>query len=180
MTTMTVTEALAEIKTIEKRVAKKQQFVIQNLVRQEKFRDPFEADGGSATRIEQERQSISDLNQRKVDIRRAVQESNAKETIEIDGEVRSIADWLVWRREVAPELDRFMDSMINTIVSHRQDAQRRGFQVVTTADVATRPDDLIVNVSEYQLSEDYDHLEQVLGALDGQLSLKNATIFIEV
>ena len=44
---LTITEALAEIKTLEKRIQKKQEFVGSFLYRQEQFKDPLAAQGGS-------------------------------------------------------------------------------------------------------------------------------------
>jgi hypothetical protein len=37
-----------------------------------------------------------------------------------------------------------------------------------------------VNLSEVELSKESEELEHILGDLDGQLSLKNATTIIEV
>lgn len=44
---MTITEALAEITTIGKRIAKKQEFIINHLGRISMVRDPLEKDGGA-------------------------------------------------------------------------------------------------------------------------------------
>jgi hypothetical protein len=41
-------------------------------------------------------------------------------------------------------------------------------------------DDIVVNVDEQKLAEDSERMEEVLGTLDGLLSLKNATVTIEV
>ena len=72
METITITEALADIKTIGKRVAKKQEFVGSYLARVEAAKDPHAAHGGSAKVIDSERQSISDLWRRVVTIRTAI------------------------------------------------------------------------------------------------------------
>lgn len=40
--------------------------------------------------------------------------------------------------------------------------------------------DIRVNVSENDLAKDLEQMETILGTLDGQLSLKNATVVIEV
>lgn len=44
---LTITEALAEIKTVGKRVEKKREFIKAFLARQDGVKDPLEKDGGS-------------------------------------------------------------------------------------------------------------------------------------
>ena len=174
--TQTITEALAEIKTIEKRLAKKQEFINQHLCRQDRIRDPLEKSGGSRTVIESERQSFNDLAQHLVDLRLAINASNAATDITVDGSMKSVAEWLVWRRDIAPTVKAFLNKMNATIQNVRQEAQRKGL-AVTTGDPASL-DDVIVNIDEVGLANEIEHMETVLGELDGLLSLKNATVFV--
>ena len=178
MAKLTITEALAEIKTIKSRIAKKREGIGAYLVRQEKFKDPLEKDGGSRTFIARERQGIADLEQRMVDIRRAIQTANMQETVTLGGTSRSIADWLAWRREVAPDAQKFLNALRSGVNSVRADAARKGVSV--TASETGKPDDVIVNVNEILLAAEIDALEETLGALDGQLSLKNATVMVDI
>src|SRR5215831_611359 len=101
MAQITITEALAELKTIDKRIEKKREFVLSYLLRQEMFKDPLEKDGGSVSAIRREMQSIVDLEERRITIRRAVQQANERNSVMVGKQTRTIADWLVWRREVA-------------------------------------------------------------------------------
>jgi hypothetical protein len=48
----TITEALSEINLIKKKIEKKQQDVIGNLVRWEHLKDPFESVGGASSVFE--------------------------------------------------------------------------------------------------------------------------------
>jgi len=176
---LTVTEALAEIKTIDKRIAKKREFILSYLYRQEQLRDPLASQGGSAEVLRQERQSIHDLEERKVAIRRAIAAANADTILTVEGETRSMADWLVWRREVAPALQQFYGAMRDKINAVRQEAARHQV-VMVAAEASAKPGDIIVNVDEKQVQESIDTLECTLGALDGALSLKNATTTIDV
>jgi hypothetical protein len=50
--------------------------------------------------------------------------------------------------------------------------------VATNTD--SKPGDIVVNVSELELANDIENMENVLGYLDGQLSLRNATVLIDV
>jgi molybdopterin converting factor small subunit len=179
MAQVTITEALAELKTIDKRIVKKREFVLGYLLRQEMFKDPLEKDGGSVSAIKREMQAIRDLEERKIAIRRAIQQANERNSVTVGRQVRSIADWLVWRREVAPVQQQFLANLRTKIEQARQEATRRGAGLSASQEAA-KPNDVIVNVNEQELAQHIEELEEVLGKLDGQLSLKNATLFIEV
>ena len=178
-TSITITEALAEIPTIEKRIAKKQEFIQNYLYRQEAVRDPNESDGGSVALIAQARQSIEDLSNRLISIRTQIQVANWNNSITIDGQTRTIVEWLTWRREVAPKRQEFLRTMSESIQSMRRKAQQQGLSVVDQATNAVTLN-YLVNVNEKALSDDIEQMETTLGTLDGQLSLKNATITIDL
>lgn len=173
----TITESLAELKTIDKRIESKKVFVFSHLFRQEMVKDPLEKDGGSLEMIRRERQGIHDLLERKVTLRRAITSANQTTTITIGVTTRSIHDWLVWRREASPTAEKFLKEMRTNIDSVRQEFQKKGFQV--SAD-ACKPGDVIVNLNEADLAKQLEELTETLGKLDGLLSLKNATITVEV
>jgi hypothetical protein len=123
----TITEGLADLKTLRKRIDKKRESLGPYLARAEAIRDPLEKQGGSASHIKAEIQAVADLEAQYLDIRRRIAAANDATQITVSGVTKSIAQWLIWRREIAPS---------------------------------------------YQQLE---HIEEVLGTLDGQLSLKNAT-----
>jgi hypothetical protein len=177
---LTITEALAEIKTIQKRIEKKREFVGQYIARQERLKDPLEHEGGSRQALERERQAIADLEERIVSIRAAIQQKNQETTISVGGETRSIADWLVWRREVAPGRQQFVSRLRGALQGIRAEASKKGLAVRGDEAAATSLDDITVNVNEKRLAEEAERLEEILGALDGQLSLKNATVVVAV
>src|SRR5262245_51260016 len=160
MAQITITEALAELKTIDKRIQKKREFVLGYLLRQEMFKDPLEKDGGSVSAIKREMQSIHDLEERKIAIRRAVQRANEENTVAVAGRARTIADWLVWRREVAPVQQSFLASIRTKIEQARQEAARKGAGLSASADAA-KPNDVIVNVNEQELARQIEALEEV-------------------
>lgn len=177
---MMVTEALAEIKTIGKRIEKKQEFVMAYLLRQEKLKDPLLRSGGSVKALAEEQQAIGDLQERIINIRRAIQRANTDNSIVIGTTGRSIGDWLTWRREVAPVEQNRLKQLRQALDQARRQAQQKGVAVVGIGAVATTPDDLVVNIDEQKLAQDIEALENALGILDGQLSLKNATIMVEI
>lgn len=179
MAQMTITEALAELKTIGKRMEKKREFVLNNLYRQDMVKDPLEKDGGTFRVIAGERQAIADLEERTIRIRAAIAEANRDNSISIEGTTRTIADWLSWRRDVAAGQGEFIKNIVNACVAMRDKAMKSGLQVNPSGETV-RPVDIVLNVDERALSQEGERMVGILGALDGQLSLKNATIVVTV
>lgn len=179
---MTITEALAELKTIQARIVKKRDSIQQYLARQDAQRDPLErsVDGGSLAFIRNEMQAVADLETRVVAIRSAIQRKNHDINITVGDTTKSLADWLTWRREVMPLREAFYARVRGAIASVRQQAMQKGLPVVVPGQQAQAPGDVIVNVDEKQISDEIEKLETIKGQLDGQLSLKNATVMVEV
>lgn len=180
MAGITITEALAEIKTIGKRIEKKREFVNGFLARQDGVRDPLEKDGGSAAVIIAERQSIGDLENRIISLRRGIQRANDENTVSINGTSRSISEWLTWRRDIAPGQKAWLAGIRASLNQVRENAKRQGAAIIsataTTAD--SKPTDIVVNIDERRLADEIETIEETLGILDGQLSLKNATVMV--
>ena len=178
MAKLTITEALAEIKTITKRIEKKHQFVLTYLYRQEKLKDPLDSTGGSKESLKRERQSIADLAARCLALRRGIQKVNSVTGLAVLGVERTIGEWLIWRRDIAPGEQARLQELSQRIAGLRRDAMGRGL-TVTKGEPVT-PDDVIVNLDEGTLAKEIEDMAETLGVLDGQLSLKNATTFIEI
>src|SRR6185436_1338276 len=181
--TLTITEALAEIKTLGKRMEKKRGTVGQYIARNDRIRDPFEKDGGSAKVLAAEMQSLIDLETRLVRIRLAIQAANHRIEITLGGMTRTIAGWLTWRKEVAPQRQAFLAGRTNALVRMRKDVQQKGMTVGASASVTVGPDtteNITIAVDEFALMQESETLTTVLGDLDGQLSLKNATELITI
>lgn len=177
---MTITEGLAELKTMAKRIEKKREYVGSFLVRQDGIKDPLEKDGGSAAMILRERQAIADLEKRHVAIRTAIQQVNHATPITVADTTKTIAEWLTWRKEIATGAVKFTASLRETIRQARNQAHQKGWALRAAGDTVQAPTDFVVMVDEAQLAADAERYETILGTLDGQLSLKNATVMIEV
>jgi hypothetical protein len=182
---MTITEALAEIKTIGKRLEKKKQFVLVNLGRDSRLLDPLE--GGSTEYIKRERQAITDLEKRIVTIRTAIQKSNLGTPTTVGDMTMSVAEWLTFRREVAQHRQAFLASINQAVRGVREKVQRDGGRVTVAGASATaiveaekKSYDVIIYINERELLEEQEMLEKTLGDLDGKLSLLNATTVIDV
>ena len=175
----TVTEALAEIKTIGKRIGKKTEFIKQYVIRQEQVKDPLEKDGGSVKALKAESQGIADLQKRIIVIRSAIMRSNLATQLTIGPVTMSVADWLTWRKDVAPLEVKRIAELRQGIESTRQQFRAKGV-TVGAAGADLKPTDLVVSVDEAALAAQAEELENVLGVLDGKLSLLNATTTLDI
>lgn len=185
MSSTTITEALQEIKTINARLEKKRAAIGSYIARDARVRDPFEKDGGSEKYIASERQAIGDLEDRIVSIRSAIQRSNLASTVTVNGKNRTVSDWLTWRREVAQGQKQFLNSIIGALANVRNDVQKKGGTMVAAAMAVNTahtsdPPQVAVNIDEMALMKEREMIEQILGDLDGKLSLFNAVTVIEV
>ena len=177
--TVTITEALAELKLIKAKVEKKKAFVMGNLGRQEGAKDQLEKSGGTRAVVTSELQAIGDLHERIVRIRSAIAAANSASFVEIRGVRRSIADWLVWRRDVAPMVRGLESNLASGIAQLKQKAQAQGYRVNVNANEALLPTDVIIELDEKALADKAEATQEILDTLDGKLSLHNATVQVE-
>lgn len=177
ITKITITEALSEIKLMDKKAQKKAEFIVRYLVQLELAKDPLTEHGGSRNVIAQERQAMDDLLERKIVIRRFINDVNAKTKIKIGDQKRSIAEWLIWKRDVAPHKESFLRQLSNSIQRTREKALQEGRNIIQGE--SKKPEDVHIHLDEKELAEQLEEMDVILETLDGQLSLKNATTFIE-
>lgn len=176
---ITITEALAEIKTLKARIAKKREAVKRYLVRDAMLKDPLVEQGGGAEYIKKERQSIGDMETRIVTIRSQIQTANTKNVLAINGRTMTVGQWLNWRREVAPEAKGWLTVMVSHVESIRNQARSKNKTLTSNADT-NDPNEVIVNLDEKALADESEMMEKTLGDLDGKLSLFNATQKISI
>jgi hypothetical protein len=181
MSKMTITEALAELKTINKRLQTKRQNTMNYVARDIRAKDPLEREGGSVAFLIRERQGIADLEKRIVAIRTAIQHSNLETRASIGGHDMSVAEWLTWRREVSTSSREYLSLLIANIKGLRDKMQKEGRMLVSAqAEASGGPADVVVHLNEKELLEELEVFDVVLGELDGRLSLLNATTTIEL
>jgi hypothetical protein len=180
MSKLTITEALQEIKTINKRLAVKRETIMKYAARDARIKDPFEKDGGTVEFIEKEKQSAIDLQKRIVKIRTEISRANLDNELTINDVSLTVAEWLIWRREISEGLKGFLNNLTAALNAVRTKIQQQGGKVVANiAQVSSldssAPPELIVNIDEKGLIAERENLEITLGELDGKLSLFNAT-----
>jgi len=178
MSRLTITEALAEIKTTNARILKKREAVMRYFARDAAMRDPLEADGGSKEFIKRERQAIGDLEERIVQIRTAIQTANLGNTLQVGDKSRTVQAWLNWRRDISNGHKGFLGQMAAHVSQVRQQAVRQG-KTVTDKETSSQGE-VLVMVNEQDLARQIESLEETLGTLDGKLSLFNATQLVDL
>lgn len=178
-----ITLALAETKTIERRIEEKHKFITTYLTRPANRVDPLNKEGGSEEAVRRELQSIRDLEERLVVIRLAIADANAKTSVTVEGTTRTVAGWLAWKREVAPREQILLRTMRETIDNDRKrytGTRQVTYGVNSSQPVVTDNPDIVVTMSETELAKSIENLEKTLGGLDGQLSLINATVQVDI
>lgn len=182
LTQLTITEALAELKTLKSRVEKKATALMQYFARDSQRIDPLAKDGGTEGYWRRETQAITDLQERLIAIRAAIQRANQTTEMTVLGLTRTIGDWLTWRREVAPVRTSFFQVQTSALkqirkqiseVNLRQQAQQGQTQEQPQVTYVLATDELA-------LLAEAEALTELIGALDGKLSLINATTTITI
>jgi hypothetical protein len=179
MAAMTLTEALAEIELINRHLALKRAFLLAVAVRPGILRDPLAGAGGIVALAMQEQQSLVALEEHRIALRRAIRVTAESVTITIGGQTRTISDWLEWRRKIAPDIREFLGSVRQQIQIARSQANSWTYGLLEAGGSA-RSIDIVVNLNEPELARQSEMVEEALGNLDGQLSLKSATQTIEI
>lgn len=174
---LTITEALSEIKLTQAKIGKKREFVLEYLTRPSSRVDPLSESGGTTQMIGQQLQSIKDLQERVIGLRNAINEANNDNAITLNSVKRTIADWLVWKRDVWPGEAHFW-AQVGKDISNARYAMDYDSSHRKTG--TTNPDDLIVHIDEAEMMKIVEQLQDTENRLDGLLSLKNAQIMLEV
>jgi hypothetical protein len=136
-------------------------------------------DSAAAHFVAAERQSLRDLRQRYANIRIAINRVNMETSVELLGTTRTIAEWIVWKREIHTMHAEELNAIANSIKTVRTKAASLGKQISSDKD-STGPQDVIVNLDEAAVLKEAEELAATLSTLDGKLSLVNATVRITV
>jgi len=171
-----LTQALARIELNKKKLAKKRTFVTTYCSRFNFMVDPFEKDGGVETILVRELQAIADLEQSIIDLRRSIAKANDETMVTVGDVTKSIADWLIWKREVVASQNSFVKQLIQRVQQGRTESENKQRQA---SDDEKEHYQLIVHVNEKGLHDRAEQLESILGDLDAELSIKNATVTVD-
>lgn len=177
---LTITQALAKINVLKKRIENKAAFVREHVARQKMYEDPFAAEGGTPKEIVSAQDSIRKNSESVIKLRCAINASNTLTYVEAAHLRRSIAAWLIWKREVEPSERTRVAALLEAIKRTRETAASKKVQVVSHDGEAQEPLDLMINIDEKALRLKASLLDDITGELDGELSQSNATTTINV
>lgn len=175
---ITITEALAELKTIAARIKKNRDAIVRYSFRPGDRKDPLEKEGGSEKFVAEKRQAISDLQKRFVDIRTAIMSVNLVTKLTLHDQTMSLQEWLTWRRDISVGEMQFLTAMTTTLDQHRRQVPAQTYR--RPEEPAAETPQLVVAFSEKTLAEETEKLQQLIGDLDGKLALMNATVKIDL
>lgn len=177
--TITITEALAELKTLRARIEKKRQAIAPYICRDSRLLDPISG-AGSKEFVQSELQAIDDLFERIIKVRSAIAAKNSTVLLSVAGQSRTVQDWLIWKREVATERKNSLEGLRQQITGLRQQLPKVKAQAEAEGASPAMIPNLVVNLDEKALSSELEKLEAQLGELDGKLSLNNAQVSISI
>lgn len=176
---ITITEALSEINLITKKLDDKRNAILPALFIASHVIDPYT---DNKKYVAQEMQSLTDFQARLTKIRALIQKANLEHNITIGETTKSITEWLAWKKEVATKEIDFLKKVNQRLLDQSMQAQSRPsvYQV-------QEADKQITKIVEYKYALDLttvtkrlEILNDIFENLDGQLSLKNATVTIDL
>lgn len=179
MEKLTITEALAETKLIQRKLNKSRESVAGSLCYYEHTKDPREASGGSKSFIKNELQSIYDNELRLERIRRAISDANNKTTINIAGKEKTISEWLTWKKEIAHDRKQFFQGLAQNIKNTVNESVRSPKVFKENPDSEPTIARIVVCAEVAEIEAEQMKQIEIEEKLDGQLSLKNATTTVE-
>src|SRR5581483_56492 len=92
--------------------------------------DPLAREGGTPAALARELESLARLRERHVLLRRLIQRAYEAASLPLGEETRSVADWLVWMREVAPRRKFFLQRLRQRV----RTARERGVPLIVHLD----------------------------------------------
>lgn len=175
---ITITEALSEINLLKKKIEDQDTTAWSMLVRAAHVPDLYEKHGGSESMIQKSWQSATDLRKRLVYLRSQISLANITNKITLNGDEMSIFDWLTWKREIYPNLLKSFEQQIKILKdSIAKESQRP--EVWKDEQGNTKLVSYIRNADVKVLEDSHRKVVDTYGKLDGQLSLRNATIIVD-
>ena len=179
-TEITITEALQELKTIDKRIASAKDFVLSYGVRQGTTIDPLDLEGGSHKAVPAKLDSIRDLLERKVSIRSAINAKNASTEVTVSGQTRTVADWIIWRREAFKQEIEAWAALQRKVLDARQQCASKNIQLKEDGSQPSKVNEAACFIPEGAISKRIQQLQEIESTLDGKLSVVNATTTITI
>lgn len=175
---MTITEALSELNLISKKLDKQRHALKGACLKYSEHTDPYASDGGAKAFYNKTKQSIVDLEDNLVKIRKAIHAKNIETEITIKGLTKTIDEWLSWKKDIYEGSKNSLNDIENIINREVEEIKKNPKVKKDEADNVVL---LTLEPSEdlAEIEKSKERLLTIYENLDGQLSLKNATTIIE-
>lgn len=184
MRTLLITEGLQEIKINKALISKKRNTIHTYATRLSTTPDPLEKEGGTAKFLNSELHAIKDLEHNIVKIRLAITRKNLETNLSVKDVTKSISEWIVWRRDISEMQESSAQILISRVqqarAAHERDTKQLQKQVDMNPNVVIKESTILVLFDEQKLLKETEKTSEILGLLDGQLSVLNATTSIEI
>ena len=108
---MKIIEALKEIKLIEKKIEENGKLVFKYSSQPDNIKLPFETEEQQKKEIRNLDQSTKDLIENMIILNKRISITNLKVQVEINGETRSIQEWILYRRKIYTLYMNFYENM---------------------------------------------------------------------
>jgi hypothetical protein len=178
MEKLTITEALSELNLIKKKVDNKRKVVAGSLLKAKHEKDAYESVGGIKQFITNELQSIDDLDSRYLKIKGSIAKANIDNSITVNGFTKTIHDWLNWKRDLSDIQKKFVFNLYSFPKGELERLSKQP-QVYKDEKQEARLVEFESNIDYPSFLKKSEELNDTFDRLDGQLSLKNATIVID-
>ena len=182
--TVTLTEAMNIQGVLMKRMQEDIQFITQNCVRDSKFKDPLEGEGGSEKLVKERIQAFYDKLQRFLSIRKLISQKNQEVLVTIEAteeedgvqlkQSKTLKDWLDW--------DRSGKALESSLWANVKRAQDLAFQQASARGQSTEDTEkkLEFAIPMTRAPKELMAIETVHSKLDAVKSVANATQTIDI
>lgn len=178
---LSISEALAEIKLIEKKISKKRENIACHCIKMDHMPDPFEKErGGSQGFLKSEMQSCEDLLERHIKIRNLISKANLENEVTVEGVTKNITSWLIFKREILSAQLSHLQSLKSTIERKLADAAARPQLYKKADETEAYLIKVSSNIDLNSLQKKIEDIITIQERLDGVLSMKNAQIQIDL
>lgn len=175
MRSITVSEALTEVKLIYRRISSAKEMAKQYATCPAKEIDPLAAEGKTSRDfVLAQINSIQDLVSNLTKIRSVIAAANAQTNMTIMGQTKSVQDWLKWKSESGPQLLAALREIQSAVYESRQGGRLSALRT------GAAPADVRVNLDEHKLLDMISVNDEILTSIDGQLNLVNAQTFVTI
>lgn len=175
----TITEALSEINLIDKKLKKKRAEARNALFRYEELPDPYESEGGMKAYFNRVNQSIEDLEMNLQKIRSAIHKKNLDTKVKILHLEKSIDEWLTWKRDVYSSKAKFLQELEGCLKAEYDEVKANPKIFKKKEGEEFKIANLVSSKDLAEIERELAELIEINEKLDGQLSLKNATVVID-